>query len=50
MKLKKLYEDNKWWNDWKFQLHWNNLEWLDPRTLYQNEQNLFSLFKRVLLR
>ena len=23
---KKLYEANKWWNDWKFQLHWNKLE------------------------
>ena len=23
---KKLYEANKWWNDWKFKLHWNKLE------------------------
>ena len=22
----KLYEANKWWNDWKFQLHWQKLE------------------------
>ena len=28
---KKLYEANRWWNDWKFQLHWNNLEWVDPK-------------------
>ena len=21
-----------WWNDWKFQLHWNMLEWVDPKT------------------
>ena len=27
---KKLYEANRWWNDWKFQLHWNKLEWVDP--------------------
>ena len=27
---KKLYESNMWWNDWKFQLHWNKLEWVDP--------------------
>ena len=20
-----------WWNDWKFQLHWNKLEWVDPK-------------------
>ena len=25
MKLK-LYEANKWWNHWKFQLYWHNLE------------------------
>ena len=23
---KKLYEANKWWNDWKFQLHWHKLK------------------------
>ena len=23
---KELYEANKWWNDWKFQLHWHKLE------------------------
>ena len=28
---KKLYEANRWWNDWKLQLHWNNLEWVDPK-------------------
>ena len=26
---KKLYESNRSWNDWKFQLHWNKLEWVD---------------------
>ena len=29
---KKLYESNRWWNDWKFQLHWNMLEWVDPKS------------------
>ena len=28
---KKLYESNRWWNDWKFQLHWNKLEWVDSK-------------------
>ena len=27
----KLYEPNRWWNDWKSQLHWNKLEWVDPK-------------------
>ena len=29
---KKLYEYNMWWNYWKFQLHWNKLEWVDPKS------------------
>ena len=29
---KKLYESNRWWNDWKLQLHWNKLEWADPES------------------
>ena len=28
---KKLFEANRWWNDRKFQLHWNKLEWVDPK-------------------
>ena len=30
MKFLKLYEANKWWNGWRFQLHWNELEWVNP--------------------
>ena len=26
---KNLYETNRWWNDWRFQLNWNILEWVD---------------------
>ena len=29
---KKPYEYNRWWNDWKFQLYWNKLEWVDPKS------------------
>ena len=28
----KLYEANRWWNDWKFQLHWKNIERVDPKS------------------
>ena len=28
----KLFQYNRWWNDWKFQLHWNMLEWVDPKS------------------
>ena len=29
---KELFVSNMWWNDWKFQLHWNMIEWVDPKT------------------
>ena len=28
---KKVYKSNRWWNDWIFQLHWDKLEWVDPK-------------------
>ena len=28
----RLTEDNQYWNDWKFQIHWNKLEWVNPRS------------------
>ena len=28
----KKFVSNMWWNDWKFQLHWNMLEWFDLKT------------------
>ena len=31
--IQKIHEAYKWWNDWKFQLHWNKLEWVNPKTL-----------------
>ena len=29
---KKLYTYNRNWNCWRFQLHWNKLEWVNPRS------------------
>ena len=26
-----LQMDNKNWNGWKFQIHWNKLDWSNPR-------------------
>ena len=28
----KLFQSSMWWNDRKFQLHWNMLEWVDPKS------------------
>ena len=38
----KLFQSNRWWNDWKFQLHWNMLEWVDPKST-PNRVKLFSV-------
>ena len=29
--MKSLWVENNIWNNWSFQLHWNNMEWVDPR-------------------
>ena len=45
MKFKKLYETNKWWNDWKLQLHWHKLEWVDPK--YNPKRlKMFSVYSK----
>ena len=28
----KLFQSNMWWNDWKFQIHRNMIEWVDPKS------------------
>ena len=42
----KLFQSNRWWNDWKFQLHWNMLEGVDfgstHSSLFQCNWNLRS--------
>ena len=29
---RKIHEANQYWNDWEFQIHWNKLDWLNPRS------------------
>ena len=52
MKLKKkLYTDNSNCNYWKFQLHWNKLEWVNPickikrRKIYSTSSKKFYINK-----
>ena len=35
---KNLYEANKWWNDWTFQLHLHKLEWVNPKALIKRDK------------
>ena len=49
MKLKDLCEDNKWWNDWRFQLHWQKIERVNPRSkIKRNKPYSFSTNKFYL--
>ena len=45
MKLKKLYEANKWCNDLKFQLNCNKLEWVNPRIITKSNKP-FSVYPK----
>ena len=33
-----IYISNKWRNDWMFQLHWNKIEWVDPKTIKNRDK------------
>ena len=46
---KKLYEANRWWNDWKFQLHWNKIEWVDPKYNPKRVNPILFLQKSFML-
>ena len=49
----KLNESNGRWNDWKLQLHWNKLEWVDNKSNPKRVkpflfiQKLFILIKLI---
>ena len=34
---RKLHKANQYWNYWKFQIHWNKIEWVDPRNREEGE-------------
>ena len=38
MKLKNIYEANRYWNDWIFQLYWHKLEWVNPISQIKREK------------
>ena len=45
---KKLYEANRWWNDWRFQLHWNKLEWVYPKSNPKIVKHFFVSSKKYI--
>ena len=46
---RRLTEANKEWCDWKFQIHWNKLEWVNPRSR-DEQRNPFCVSTKNILR
>ena len=46
----KLKKANKEWCDWKFQIHWNKLEWVNPRSRDERKKSICVSSKQFLLR
>ena len=42
---KELFVSNMCWNDWKFQLHWNMLEWVNPKSTTKRDKP-FSVYSK----
>ena len=38
--MKKIHEANRHWNDWKLQLHWNKLEWVNQRSKIKRKNSI----------
>ena len=47
---RKLTEANKYWNDWKFQIHWNKLEWVNPRSRDEQKNQFCVSSKKIVLK
>ena len=41
-----LQMSNKSWNDWKFQIHWNKVEWVN-RISFIEGNNLFCVYSKI---
>ena len=41
--------ENQNWNDWRFQMHWNKLEWFNPRIRIEQNNPLCESSKRICL-
>ena len=42
--------ENQNWNDWKFQIYWNKLEWVNRRSRIQKKRLVCVSYKRVCLK
>ena len=45
---RRLTEANQEWCDWKFQIHWNKLGWMDPRIRDERKNQFFVSSKKKI--
>ena len=43
---RKLHKANQYFNFWKYQIHWNKLEWVNPRSRYKQKNPFFASSKK----
>ena len=43
---RRLTEAKQEWNYWKFQIHWNKIEWVNTRS-HDKRKNLFSVSSKI---
>ena len=42
--------ENQNWNGWKFQIHWNKLEWVNPRSCSEGRNHFCVSSKKLCLK
>ena len=47
---RKLHKANEYWNDWKFKIHWNKLEWVNPRSRDEIKNPFCVSSRKIVLR
>ena len=47
---KNLQMANQNWNEWKFQIHWNKLEWVNSRSRIEGNNPSCASSKKLFLR
>ena len=44
----KLQTASQNWNDWRFQIHWNKLEWVKPRNRIEQKIHILCILKSYI--
>ena len=42
--------ENQCWNEWRFQIHWNNIEQVNPRNLSEGKNHFCFSYKTFYLK